>query len=266
MTVNRGCYVYALIDPRDAMPFYIGKGTATRRFQHFRKLPSDVEASGAKAQRIREIKQAGFKPQAIVLSWHANDEEALDAERAAIAKIGRDKLTNARDGGGGDKSKSHSKPKHDTSPLFLSAQQERFAQLVASGVNQSDAYRQSYEPKRANDATIHKRACELRQHPKIAGRIEQLIEPVKRQIVVDRAFIYEKLIDALELAMDTDQPGAAVSAAEKLAKLEDMFPAEKRENRNYDMSDITSRIQKGRERVANLKRVLEARGSKEKKR
>jgi len=254
---NRGCYVYALIDPRTAMPFYIGKGTANRRFQHFRKLPADVETSGPKAQRIREIRAEGMKPQAIVLSWHSDDESALEAEAAAISRIGLDKLTNARNGGAGDKSSRYNR-QHPNSPQQLTAKQERFAQLVASGINSSDAYRQAYDPKKSSDVTINKEASALRCSPNIARRIEQLMEPVKQKIVVDRAFIYEKLLEALDLALDTDQPGAAVSAAEKLAKLEDLFPAEKRENRNYDMSEIVARIQRGRERVAQLRLVADS--------
>ena len=91
--------MYALIDPRDLKTFYIGKGKADRRFRSLRNIPD--KTTGKKGQRIKEIEDAGLQVQAVVASWHDNEEEAYEAERQKIAEIGLKTLTNMKVGGNG---------------------------------------------------------------------------------------------------------------------------------------------------------------------
>ena len=53
-----GFYVYLLVDPRNRVVFYVGKGTGNRCFAHLdeaRKSQTDTVGDYAKLARIREI-------------------------------------------------------------------------------------------------------------------------------------------------------------------------------------------------------------------
>jgi hypothetical protein len=231
-------YIYALIDPRDLKPFYVGKGTSARRFNHMKNIPNSTV--GPKGQRIAEIVEAGFTVQPAVLSWHETEEEAYEAERKKIAEIGLENLTNKAIGGNGDR-KIHQ--------VKLTSKQEQFAQLVAAGESQSDAYRATYNCRNTLDKTIHESASRAAADPKIAARIKELRAPAVRKIELTVEKLLERFNDALELAEQTDQPSAMVAAMREMGKLADLYPAEKRENRNFDMTQLADRIQQGRDRL-----------------
>lgn len=58
--------------------------------------------------------------------------------------------------------------------MKLTAKQEKFTQGLASGLNNSDAYRQAYGAEGMTPATIHKRASELSKNRKVTGRVQEL--------------------------------------------------------------------------------------------
>jgi phage terminase small subunit len=75
--------------------------------------------------------------------------------------------------------------------IRLTSQQENFAELVAAGLNQSEAYRRAYRAGRMKAETIHKRACELAADGKVAGRIAELRGPAleKAKVAVERTLL-----------------------------------------------------------------------------
>jgi hypothetical protein len=78
-------YIYAIKDPRTspAKPFYIGKGTGSRAYDHL--ISAD---STRKYSRIREIIAHGAKPFIEILADDLTDQQALKLEAEMIAALG----------------------------------------------------------------------------------------------------------------------------------------------------------------------------------
>jgi len=78
-------YVYALKDPRStpALPFYVGKGTGTRSFDHLVK-PDQTR----KGLRIQEIESSGFKVLVSRLVDSLSEHQAIRLEAELIAAFG----------------------------------------------------------------------------------------------------------------------------------------------------------------------------------
>ncbi len=78
-------YVYALKDPRSSptMPFYIGKGTGSRAYDHL------VKPDGTrKYARIKEIMNEGHTPLVAILVNDVSEAQAVRLEAELIAAFG----------------------------------------------------------------------------------------------------------------------------------------------------------------------------------
>ena len=94
-----GYYVYLYIDPRDGVPFYIGKGKGNRCFAH---LGDSGETE--KAEKIAAIRDAGFEPRIDILKYGLTEREALLVESTAIDLLDLRALTNRVRGHGSRRS------------------------------------------------------------------------------------------------------------------------------------------------------------------
>lgn len=103
-------YVYRLVDPRNGLTFYVGKGTGDRIFYHIKcaiEISSDCDEdeNDLKYQQIKEIKAAGLEVIHLIHRWGLSDDEALEVEAALIDAYSG--LTNKQSGRGADRGVSN---------------------------------------------------------------------------------------------------------------------------------------------------------------
>jgi hypothetical protein len=78
-----GCYVYALLDSRSKLPFYVGKGTNNRVFNHINCALDDAIKSD-KYETIRAIQDAGGTVSHVILRHGLSHNEAFLVEASII--------------------------------------------------------------------------------------------------------------------------------------------------------------------------------------
>lgn len=98
--------------------------------------------------------------------------------------------------------------------MKLTAKQEAFAQAVASGLTQSDAYRKAYAAHRMTDKSVHESASRLMRDVKVASRIDALKGKLEEKALWSR----EKSVAVLaEIAA-----GIESRAGEKVAAVKEL--------------------------------------------
>jgi uncharacterized protein len=79
-----GFYVYMLIDPKNQLPFYIGKGLGNRVFNHKSMALTDTDDSNAKYDKIREIIEKGEQVKHVIIRHGLTETESFHIEAAII--------------------------------------------------------------------------------------------------------------------------------------------------------------------------------------
>jgi hypothetical protein len=98
------------------------------------------------------------------------------------------------------------------SHVKITAKQEAFAQGIADGLGQADAYRRAYDAEGMKDNTIYPRASELMKNGKVAARIAELRESVQEKQLWSR----EMSVKALVAAYREGSGSVKVSAVKEL--------------------------------------------------
>jgi hypothetical protein len=62
-----------------------------------------------------------------------------------------------------------------TTGTGLTEKQEAFANGLAEGLTNAEAYRRAYGAENMKPATVHSEACKQAQHPKVAARVDALL-------------------------------------------------------------------------------------------
>ena len=81
-------FVYGLIDPRNNLPFYIGKGSGNRPQSHLNETLENT-INPYKFHVIQQIRDAGSEPIVQIYEYFENEQDAYAAEKEMICKFGR---------------------------------------------------------------------------------------------------------------------------------------------------------------------------------
>lgn len=143
--------------------------------------------------------------------------------------------------------------------MKLTAKQELFAQLVAQGKTQADAYREAYDAKRMKPQVLWVTASQLAANPKVAIRVEELRAEAAKACVVtmeEHMNILRKLRDQ---ATEAKQYSAAIKAEELAGKVSGFY-IERHERKDvpaFSQPDVI------RERQAQIEAALAIRKARE---
>jgi phage terminase small subunit len=94
----------------------------------------------------------------------------------------------------------------------LTAKQEKFCNEIASGKNQSDAYRESFDIKRMTSKSLNEKASVLANMVKIRSRIAELRKPVVEKTQMTLESHLDDLAKLRNLAVKEKQIAAAITA------------------------------------------------------
>jgi phage terminase small subunit len=94
----------------------------------------------------------------------------------------------------------------------LTPKQEAFAQAVATGKTQADAYRHAFNASKMKAQTIQSKACLLMADGKVRARVAELRKPVVEAVQITLASHLSRLADLSDKAEQEGKYSAAVAA------------------------------------------------------
>lgn len=98
----------------------------------------------------------------------------------------------------------------------LTAKQEAFAQAIADGLGQADAYRMAYNAEGMKDSSVYPQASKLMKNPKVATRIGELKTQVADKQLWTREMSVKGLISAYRIALEAKTSTGMTAAVKEL--------------------------------------------------
>lgn len=95
---------------------------------------------------------------------------------------------------------------------MLTPKQEAFAQAIASGMTQADAYRSAYNADKQKDATLWSNASRLMADSKVLARVDDLRKGLEKKELWTREMSVKALIGAYK----EGNPTAKIAAVKEL--------------------------------------------------
>lgn len=107
--------------------------------------------------------------------------------------------------------------------MSLTPKREAFAQAVASGLTQADAYREAFDASRMKPETIQSAASRLMADCKVSARVEEIRKPVVKRAQITLEAHLERLRRLSEAAEAAEQYSAAISAEVSRGKASGLY-------------------------------------------
>jgi hypothetical protein len=121
----------------------------------------------------------------------------------------------------------------------LTPKQLHFARCVASGMSQSDAYKEAFDvSKNTKSETVWVEASKLANSKKVARRIEYLVAMKEKAIAQNAVSLRGKVLEKLEHFMENAQPNdnMKIRSAELLGKSVGLFKEVIQDERNAELN------------------------------
>jgi hypothetical protein len=100
--------------------------------------------------------------------------------------------------------------------MNLTPKQEKFAQSIADGMTQADAYRLSYNAANMSDAALHVEASKLMDNPKITHRLSELRSKLEKKALWTREMSVQALAQAYKMAQSKGNASGMTGAIKEL--------------------------------------------------
>lgn len=107
--------------------------------------------------------------------------------------------------------------------MSLTPKRESFAQAVASGMSQADAYRAAFDASRMKPETIQSAASRLMADSKVSARVEEIRAPIVQKAQITLESHLERLKQLSEKAEREGQFSAAISAEVSRGKASGLY-------------------------------------------
>jgi len=98
----------------------------------------------------------------------------------------------------------------------LTAKQEAYAQGIADGLGQADAYRMAYDAEGMKDNTIYPLASKLMNNSKVATRVAELKSQVAEKQLWTREMSVKGLMSAYRIALEAKASTGMTAAVKEL--------------------------------------------------
>ena len=98
----------------------------------------------------------------------------------------------------------------------LTAKQEAFAQGIADGLGQADAYRMAYDAEGMKDSTVYSNASRLMNDSKIIARVAELKSQVADKQLWTREMSVKGLMSAYRIALEAKSSTGMTGAVKEL--------------------------------------------------
>lgn len=98
----------------------------------------------------------------------------------------------------------------------MSPKQEHFAQCIADGMTQADAYRTAYDASNMKDSSIHVNASKLLADAKVAQRVAELKAKLSAKALWTREMSVQALVSAYKIAKGKDNASGMTGAIKEL--------------------------------------------------
>ena len=98
----------------------------------------------------------------------------------------------------------------------LTAKQEAFAQGIANGLGQADAYRTAYDAANMKDETVYPNASRLMSNSKVLARVAELKAQVAEKQLWTREMSVKGLMSAYRIALEAKASTGMTAAVKEL--------------------------------------------------